>query len=121
MRKLLIVEMLMLLASTSHAANIYMQPGRVFAPDAINIRIVGEIQLNDDEKFANRVEKIPQGGAVVYLSSPGGDMVTGMKIGFKVYEKNSRRCYPDAHISARARAPTFCLLVHTSMSKRGSC
>jgi membrane-bound ClpP family serine protease len=87
MRKLLIVAMLMLLISTSYAANIYTEPGSVFAPDAINIYIVGEIQPDDDKTFASLAEKIPDGRAVVYLSSPGGNMISAMNIGLAVHHK----------------------------------
>ena len=66
------------------------------------IAIFGELQLADGQNFADRVSGLSNG--VVVLSSPGGNLVAGLRIGTIIRLKNFATVVPDGTYCASACA-----------------
>jgi len=55
-------------------------------PSVPAIYIVGVIDVGDGKKFAEAISRF-NGGAIVYLYSPGGDAAAGLEIGYAIRAK----------------------------------
>jgi hypothetical protein len=73
MKRLLAAAAIILIATSSYAANIRTTNGVVW--------IKGEIDQYDYSRFYDAVRGIPPGGAPVNLDSPGGNVQAGLDIG----------------------------------------
>lgn len=71
---------LVIASQSAQAANIYVAPMRITGIPAI--WITGKILPDDDKKFDAIAEK--RKASVVYLSSPGGNLVAAINIGLSV-------------------------------------
>lgn len=69
---------------------------------AWNIILDGEIDVDAPKRVAAALEKAGENGADVYINSPGGNLVAGMKIGWLIRQSGA-----NTHIGSLSPDPTF--------------
>jgi hypothetical protein len=82
----------------AHAANITAERDGCTPKDCYVIKVDGEIKLNDEKKFDAVIKANNIKVAVVYLDSPGGNMLAGLLMGLSIHEHNfATMVYYDTH------------------------
>jgi hypothetical protein len=72
----------------AQAATITAEKDACTPKDCYVVRVEGEIKLNDEKRFESVIKANDIKVAVVYLNSPGGNLLAGMLMGLSIHEHN---------------------------------